>query len=138
MFGNYLNDFYHYDVQKNNGLMVYSGSPQYTCFSEITMQPLRKLIDSLKAMNCWMTSLDEVTSFRNKLRDLSVEVNVSGNETDLKIILPAETEIKGLTFKFKSKPDKIKSTSNTDLKEINGMYYLSGDFRNGDIISLTF
>lgn len=85
-----------------------------------------------------MTSLDEVTSFRNKLRDLSVEVNVSGNETDLKIILPAETEIKGLTFKFKSKPDKIKSTSNTDLKEINGMYYLSGDFRNGDIISLTF
>ena len=138
LFGNYLNDFYHYDVQKNNGLMVYSGSPQYTCFSEITMQPLRKLIDSLKAMNCWMTSLDEVTSFRNKLRDLSVEVNVSGNETDLKIILPAETEIKGLTFKFKSKPDKIKSSSNTDLKEINGMYYLSGDFRNGDIISLTF
>jgi hypothetical protein len=66
LFGNYLNDFYHYDVQKNNGLMVYSGSPQYTCFSEITMQPLRKLIDSLKAMNCWMTSLDEVTSYGNK------------------------------------------------------------------------
>ncbi len=138
LFGNYLNDFNRYDVQKNNGLMVYSGSPHYTCFSEITMQPLIKLIDSLKVLNCWMTSLDEVTAFRNKLRDLSVEINGSGNETDLKIVLPADTEIKGLTFKLKSKPDKVKSSSNSDLKEINGVYYLSGDFRNGDTISLTF
>lgn len=138
LFSNYLNDFYQYDVLKSNGLFVYSGSPLYTCYSEITMQPLRKLTDSLKARNCWMTSLDEVTAFRNKLRDLSVEVNDSENETDLKVVLPADTEIAGLTFKLGKRPSGVKSSSNTDLKEINGVYYVTGNFKNGDTISLTF
>lgn len=138
LFSGYLNDFFKFDVQKNNGLMVYSGSPQYTCYSEITMQPLRKLTDSLKAGNCWMTSLDEVSAFRNKLRDLSVEVKDSDNETVLKIVLPADTEIEGLTFKLKTKPSGVKASSDTDLKEIKGVYYVTGNFRNGDTVSLTF
>ncbi|MBK8380544.1 MAG: hypothetical protein IPL16_01355 [Ignavibacteria bacterium] len=36
LFGNYLNDFYHYDVQKNNERMVLAlRSPQYAVSAEI-------------------------------------------------------------------------------------------------------
>ena len=136
LFEKYLQDFYDFAVLKNNGLMVYVGNPQYTGFSEITMQPLKKLCDSLKTKNCWMTTLEEVATFRNKLKDLSVNISESGNEIKLKINLPEQMNIQGLSFKLRSKPSNVNSTGKYELKELNGVYYLVMDAKNGDEIVL--
>ena len=136
LFEKYLLDFYDFAVIKNNGLMVYVGNPQYTGFSEITMQPLKKLSDTLKTKNCWMTSLEEVASFRNKLKDLTVGISESGNEIKLRINLPDQVNIFGLSFKLRSKPSGITASGKYDLKEIKGVYYLITDAKNGDEITI--
>ena len=138
LFSKYLFDFYEFVVSKNNGLMVFSGSPQFTGFGEITMMPLQKLVDSVKTKNCWMTNLGEVADFRNKIKDLSVEVNETDNKIDFKINLKNQTQIKGLSFKLDSKPGKITSSGNYNLKEINGIYYLITDAKDGLTFSLSF
>ena len=138
LFEKYLQDFYEYAVVKNNGLMVYEGSPQYTGFSEITMQPLKKLIDNLKTKNCWMTTLEEVAAFRNKFKSLSVNISESGNEIKLKINLPEQINIQGLSFKLRSRPNNISANNKYELKEISGIYYLITDVKNGDEISMDF
>ena len=138
LFNKYLFDFYEFAVQKYNGLMVYAGSPQYTGFSENTILPLINLTDSLITKNCWITSLDEVADFRNKLKVLSVEVSEIGNEVNFKINLPKDIEIRGFTFKLNSKPESINSGSRHILKEINGIYYLTCDVKDADSIDLIF
>ncbi|MEO6695993.1 MAG: polysaccharide deacetylase family protein, partial [Ignavibacteria bacterium] len=138
LFEKYLFDFYDFAVKKYNGLMLYTGHPQYTGFSEVTLQPLKKLIDTLKINNCWITTLDEVVDFRNKLKVLSVGAFETENETEFQITLPGDTVIKGLTFKFDAKPEKITFSGSYDLKEKNGQYYLIADVRNNDIIRLNY
>ena len=138
LFEKYLQDFYDFAVIKNNGIMVYVGNPQYTGFSEITMQPLKKLIDTLKSKNCWMTTLEEVAAFRNKLKNLSVNISESGKDIKLKINLPEQINIQGLSFKLRSKPNNISANNKYEIKEINGIYYLITDVKNGDEINLDF
>lgn len=138
LFEKYLQDFYDYAVVKNNGLMVYEGSPQYTGFSEITLQPLKILADTLKTKNCWMTTLEEVAAFRNKLKFLSVNISESGNDFRLKINLPEQINIHGLSFRLRSKPTNVSASGKYDLREINGIYYLITDVKNGDEISIDF
>ena len=138
LFEKYLLDFFEYAVLKNNGLMVYEGSPQYTAFSEITMQPLMKLVDTLKTKNCWMTTLENVADYRNKLKELSVNITRSGNEIKLKINLPEQISIQGLSFKLRTKPANISSNAKHDLKESNGVYYLVLDAKNGDEIAIDY
>lgn len=136
LFEKYLLDFYDYAVVKNNGVMVYVGNPQYTAFSEITMQPLKKICDTLKTKNCWMTTLEDVAAFRKKIKDLTVGYSESGNKVILKIHLPGTAEISGLSFKLKSKPSGITANGKYDLKETNGTYYLIADVKNGDELVL--
>lgn len=138
LFNKYLFDFYKYSVKSNNGMMVYDGSPQFTAFSENTMQPLKNLIDTLRKENCWITSLEEITDFRNKLKVLAVEISDSDNEVKFIINLPPDIEIKGLTFKLKSKPSNIEFSGKSKLTEINGEFYLICDVKNADIVTLNF
>jgi len=138
LFEKYLMDFFEYAVKDNIGLMVYVGHPQFTGFSEITLQPLKKMMDTLKAKNCWITTLDEVASYRNKLKDLLVNISESGKSVKLKINLPEQTAIKELSFKLNSNPDNIDSKNNCNIKQINGIYYLITDVKNGDEINLSF
>lgn len=138
LFSRYLLDFYEFVTGKYNGLIVYSGSPGFTAFSEITLQPLKKLVDTLRTNNCWITGFDEVTSFRNSLKNLTVGISESGNEINLTVRLPKDAEIKGLTFRMKSKPAEVKTTGSNNVKEIKGLYYLITDVKDGDTIKLEF
>lgn len=138
IFEKYLMDFFEFAVNKNNGLMVYEGNPQYTGFSEITMQPLKKLIDTLKVKNCWITTLEEVADYRNKLKNLSVSFSESENNINLKINLPASDTIKQLSFRMKSEPSYIDTDCNYSSKMVNGIFYLIADVNEGDEIKLSF
>ena len=136
LYEKYLLDFFDHAVAKNNGIMVFEGNPAYTGFSEITMQPLKKLCDTLRTKNCWMTSLDEAAGFRNKLKVLTVGISESGKSIKLKINLPEGIIINGLSFRLRTKPLNISANNKYDTKEINGNYYLITDAKNGDEIAI--
>ncbi|MEP7146657.1 MAG: beta-galactosidase trimerization domain-containing protein [bacterium] len=138
LFEKYLLDFFEHAVNKYNGIMIYQGQPQYTGLSENSLRPLKNLTDTLRTKNCWITSLDEVAKYRNDLRDLSVGISESDNAAGLKISLPDQTVIHGLTFRFIEKPDRVDAKNKYDLKEMNGLNYLITDVRNGDEILITF
>lgn len=138
LFQKYLMDFYSFAVEKNNGLMIYAGSPHYTGFSELTMTPLKSLTDTLRTKNCWISTLEEVAEYRNKLKELNVQLSESGKEIKLKIILPEQITVKGFSLKLKSKPKNIRVTDKYDLKEINHVYYLITDVKKDDEISMSF
>lgn len=138
LFGKYLSDFYEFVVRPKNGIMVYQGSPEYTGYNENTLMPLKKLIDSVKSGNCWITKPEEAALYRNKLNELSVLVNESDNSLSFQISLPEKTEIKGFTLKLKTKPSVVKTNSSNSVKEFNGMYYVVCDIKNGDVINIDF
>ncbi len=138
LFEKYLLDFFEFVVDKNNGIMVYEGNPDYTGFSDLTMLPLKLISDTLKTKNCWITTLDEAADFRNKLRDLSVNVSGSGKDVKLKINLPEDVSIEDLSFKLSSMPEKVISTGKYELNEARGNYYLTSDVKNGDEIIITY
>lgn len=138
LFQKYLMDFYSFAVEKNNGLMIYAGSPHYTGFSELTMAPLKSLTDTLRTKNCWISTLEEVAEYRNKLKELNVQLSESGKEIKLKIILPEQITVKGFSLKLKSKPENVRVTDKYDLKEINHVYYLITDVKKDDEISMSF
>lgn len=138
LFQKYLMDFYSFAVEKNNGLMIYAGSPHYTGFSELTMAPLKSLTDTLRTKNCWISTLEEVAEYRNKLKELNVQLSESGKEIKLKIILPEQITVKGFSLKLKSKPENVRVTDKYDLKEINHVYYLITDVKKNDEISMSF
>ena len=137
LFEKYLLDFYNYVIERNHGLMIYSGKPSHTGFSEITLQPLKKLIDTLRSKNCWMSSLENVAAFRNKLKDLSIEASESGDDVRLKITLPDSISVKTFSLKFEVKPENISASEKFDLNEASGNYYLVTDIKNGDEIRFT-
>lgn len=138
LFEKYMLDFFNFVMQKNNGLMIYSGSPKYSAFSEITLQPLKKITDTAKAKNCWVTELKQVTDFRNLLKVLSVHSSEDDHGVMLKINLPDHVSVKGLTFKFKDKPSRVKSSGSNSIKEYLGSFYVVADVENGDVISVEF
>ena len=138
LFEKYLLDFFEFAVSKSGGIMVYEGNPDYTGFSEITILLLKKLSDSLKTKNCWITTLDDAAVYRNNLKNLDVSLSVSGKEILLKIVLPVQLTIKELSFKLGSKPANTITNNKYELKESNGNFYLITDVKNGDEIVLTF
>ena len=139
LYDKYLMNFYDYVVKENNGLMVFIGHPSYTGISEITLSPLKNLIDSLKQDNCWITSLEEVADFRNALKDLSVEVEEFDNGIDIRISLPEGKTIKGLTFELDKKPLDVEyNKGEVNLKEINGVNFLIIDAINNGVVKIIF
>lgn len=139
LYDKYLMNFYDYVVKGNNSLMVFIGHPSYTGISEITLSPLKNLVDSLKQDNCWITNLEDVADFRNALKDLSVEIEEFDNGIDIRIALAEGKTIKGLTFKLDKKPSEVKyDKGEINLAEINGVNYLIVDAVNDGLIKVFF
>ena len=139
LYDKYLMNFYDYVVKENNGLMVFIGHPSYTGISEITLSPLKNLIDSLKQDNCWITSLEEVAEFRNALKDLSVRIEEYDNGIDIHINITEGKTLKGLTFKLDKKPSDVEyNNGEVNLKEINGVNFLIINAIHNGVIKIFF
>ena len=139
LYDKYLMNFYDYVVKANNGLMVFIGHPSYTGISDITLSPLKNLVDSLKQDNCWITSLEEVAEFRNALKDLSVRIEEYDNGIDIHINITEGKTLKGLTFKLDKKPSDVEyNNGEVNLKEINGVNFLIINAIHNGVIKIFF
>jgi len=137
LYKKYLLDYFDYAVEKENGLMIYSGNPRYTGFSDITLSPMREFIDTLKTRNCWIAKMEDIANFRNALKDLNISAVRKDNKVNLKFILPEGMIIKGLTVKTKTKTQNVSGGENSSTEEHDGNSFIILDVKNGDEVSFT-
>lgn len=138
LFTSYLRDYFKHVAAENDGLMVFSGSPGRTGYSELTIQALNNLTGDMKKGNTWIARPDAVAEFRNKLKLLKVTAESSGNKMRLIISLPEGVTIEGLSFYSPRKPKNVEAGAGLSASEFSGRHYISLEAKDGDIIDFEF
>lgn len=139
LFEKYLLNFWNYGVKPFDGAMVFMGHPAYTGNNETTMLPLKTLIQKIKKDNTWITTIEEIAIFRDKISKLHFDIE--GNENQMNIVVRTVNDIKadGVSLRFNTKPARIKiENSDYQLIEINNLFYLIFNAYNGQKIELHF
>lgn len=139
LFEKYLLNYWNYGVKPYKGAMVFMCHPLYTGKNDITISPLKTIIEKVKKENTWITTIEDIADYRNKLgmfqftiqeKEKNIQVNVSG---------PDKTKIEHVTLQFDHQPLQIKVSEGTyQLVEKNKSFYLIFDIFNGQYIQLKF
>jgi len=121
-FSAYLTSLWSRAIKPNNGMMIISAQPMFAGYSEITIEPLQKMLDLAKEDNSWICSIDELAEHWNKLLDLKIEINEEGNE----LVIKFETEktIDELSLKLAKKPREIIFKGKYIIKQIDDEIFL--------------
>lgn len=138
LYAKYLKDFLEYVTIEHNGLMVYSGNPDYIAFSEYTLTALTNLIEQFKISGTWIALPSEVAQFRASLRYLSVHCSENEGVYQLEILCPEGVSYEQLSFRTDRKPKSVKGGANSSVAGSGNTYYIIADVRRGDVIELTF
>jgi hypothetical protein len=138
LFSKYLLDFYEHVAKRNEGMIVFTGNPDYTAFSELTMKPVKDLIDELRKNNSWLTTPSEIVDFRNKLKTLKISSKRDDKQVTLHFDCPEGTSIEGVSFKLSGRPADVSSSAKSEIKEVSGKFFLVMDIKNGDEMAIKF
>jgi hypothetical protein len=138
LFSKYLLDFYEYVSKRNDGLIVFTGNPDYTAFSELTMKPLKDLIDELRNNNSWLATPIAIVEYRNRLKTLKISSKIADKSVTLNVECPDGIVIEGLSIKLDSRPVDVSTSGKNEIKEVGGKYFLITDVKNGDEITIKF
>lgn len=138
LYSKYLKDFFRYVSKRNNGLMVYSGNPDYTAYSELTMLSLKGLLDEIKASNTWITTASQVVDYRNRMKGLLIQATQEAGGVVLKFRCLDGSGIEGLTLEMKKRPSDVSADSSYELKELEGKNYLIMDIKDGEEVRIRF
>lgn len=138
LFSKYLLDFYEYVSKRNDGLIVFTGNPDYTAFSELTMKPLKDLIDELRKNNSWLATPLSIVEYRNKLKTLKISSKGADKIVTLNVECPDGIVIEGLSIKLDSRPVDVSTSGKSEIKEVGGKYFLITDVKNSDEMTIKF
>ena len=138
LFSKYLLDFYEYVSKRNDGLIVFTGNPDYTAFSELTMKPLKDLIDELRKNNSWLATPMAIVEYRNKLKTLKISSKAADKSVTLNIDCPGGIVIEDLSIKLDSRPADVSTSGKSEMREVGGKFFLITDVKNGDEIAIKF
>ena len=67
-FDSYLKSLWKRAIVPNHGLMVFLGHPMYSGINETTIKPVENMVQLAKEDNAWITNLDEVAEYWNKIK----------------------------------------------------------------------
>ena len=81
-----------------NGLMVQIGDPQFEGESEVTLEPVKVLINTALADNAWVTNLTTVADFWNMRETVTVSLWRTDNNVQI-LVSGGDQDIAGLTLK---------------------------------------
>ncbi len=139
LFEKYLLNFWNYSVKPFYGCMVFLGHPLYTANNDITLQPLKNLIQNVKKDSAWITTIENIAEFRNNLGELKFNIKEQGSYMEITVDVPPNTKVEGITLRLDNKPSKVK-ISNGDYKliEKGRLFYLCFTAELGQKIELRF
>jgi hypothetical protein len=99
----YLENFWNYAVKPYNGLMVYLGHPQFVGFCDTTLSALTDIIHEVKKENTWITTISEVSVFRNNLSKLQFYIENSQGKQQIYIDAPENINVDDVCLNFSAK-----------------------------------
>ena len=108
LYEDYLLNFWETGVQPYHGALVYLGHPAYIGKSDTTLTPLKSLITRVKQENTWLTTLDEIASFRQDLSKFSFFVEEDDDGYMIRTHAPADIKIENLSLRI---PFELKNAS---------------------------
>ena len=111
----------------------------YSGINETTIKPVENMVQLAKEDNAWITNLDEVAEYWNKIKTLKINFNENGKKVKMSFNTPNENVIKGLSFKLPTNPKKIKSSEKYSLKNIKGdIFIIFNSIKKGDVVEMEF
>ena len=138
-FDAYLKTFWERAVKPEHGLMVFVGHPMYSGISEITIKPLYNLIERIKRENVWITDLNEIAAYWNKLKELSISVKEQDDSIFMTFDLENYKNIRDLSFKLPKNPKKITFAGKYSVKKNeNGLFIVFDSIQKGSEVRFEF
>ncbi len=135
----YLQTMWKRAIKSEQGLMVFQGHPMYSGMSQTAMQPLEKIVQTVKDDDAWITSIGEVAHYWNQRKGLEISVSELGNEVTMNFKFGDNSRIDNLSFMLPSHPKKVISAGKTQILENDsGLFLVLESVRNGDEITLKF
>ncbi len=104
----YLENFWDRAVKPYNGLMVYLGHPQYVGYSDTTLTSLVNLIKIVKQDNTWITTINDVATFRKNLGRLQFYIEKDDEKQMIEVVAPDAIKVNDVCLNFTG---KVKSAS---------------------------
>ncbi len=128
----YLQDYWHAVAEPYKGLMVYLGHPAYTGYSELSMRPLLRLLDTVEARGGWITTMDRALAYRRFVDAARITVHKFGNRYRLHVDVPQDMQAGELAVEVPFKPvDAKMNEGKIRTARQKGHYWLIFDARNG-------
>jgi hypothetical protein len=98
LYQKYLLNTWEYAVKPYNGLMVYLGHPVYVGHSDSTMVPLTQLIKKVKAEDTWITTIEDVADYWEKLGDTRFMIDENEDLTTISVKTSDTSTIKNISI----------------------------------------
>ncbi|HNW90352.1 MAG TPA: hypothetical protein PKN48_11860 [Bacteroidales bacterium] len=109
LYQKYLMNTWEYAIKPYNGLMVYLGHPLYVGHSDSTMVPLIRLIEKVKSENTWITTMESVASYWEKLGKTRFIVNENEESSSITVRAPDSLTIKNISIATFKKPTLVEA-----------------------------
>jgi len=108
LFEEYLQNYWKYSTKPYSGVMVFIGHPVYSGHNQITLAPLESIIKTVKKDNAWIVSMEELSDYWNKIRQLAFYINEKKESVVISVSAPEGIIINDVTLKLEVKPEDVK------------------------------
>ena len=136
----YLQNLWNEVITPEKGIMTIVAHPLYSGKNQLLFSPILELTREVSGSGkYWLPSLQMVADYWNKRKNLVVEVAERENEVRVKIRLPREVRIPGLTLQLPRRPKHVVITRGEGtVKMVDGTAYYVFQAQNGTGIRFVF
>lgn len=139
LFEKYLLNYWEYAVKPYNGLMVFMGHPGYVGHSDNTLSALKTLVTKVKNDDTWITTLDEVADYWEKLNSMHFDVVEDEKNIQITIRSSGNSTIKKLTLNVGQRPENVKvKLGHVEVKQRQELYQIIFDAQSGQQIDFSY
>lgn len=137
LYEHYLQDFWEYNIKPHHGLLVYSGHPGLVGHNYIPFTALLKLIAKIKRDDTWITSINEIATFRKNLEKFSFHIKNNFDTYTIYVEGPNNITIKDITINLDKKPKRARAENGRiAIHEKDKCCSIVFDAFNGQVITL--
>ncbi|MDP8207633.1 MAG: hypothetical protein P9L92_13285 [Candidatus Electryonea clarkiae] len=130
MYRKFLLDSWNEIFLPQGGLMVQIGDPEFEGESEVTLEPVKTLIEKAVSDNAWITDLSTVANFWKMKENANVSIWQTDNKVQI-LVSAGDQNLEGLTLTVTFSEEWSSDKSET---AINGLIRKESDF-NVNLIS---
>ncbi|HOY31013.1 MAG TPA: hypothetical protein PKW80_03950 [Bacteroidales bacterium] len=109
LYEQYLMNTWEYAIKPYNGLMVYLGHPMYVGYNDSTMVPLIRLVSKVKLDNTWITTIESVADYWEKLGQTRFFINDNGETATITVKAPDGISLKNMAVAAVKKPSSAEA-----------------------------